>query len=113
MANDQKKNRLAIVIPTKDRPDDLRKLLDSLRSQSRRPDQVIVVDGSNPDVSHVVAEFRELPLDYVRVYPPSLARQRNAGMARLAGDITLAGYLDDDIVLERDAVEAMMRFWEA
>ena len=105
-------HRLAVVIPTKDRPDDLRKLLASLKGQSRRPDQLIVVDGSEPDISHVVAEFRELPVEYVRVFPPSLAKQRNAGMASLASDITLAGYLDDDIVLESDSVEEMMRFWE-
>mgnify|MGYP003346316836 CR=1 FL=1 len=39
-------NRLAIVIPTKDRPDDLRKLLASLERQSRAPDQVIIINLS-------------------------------------------------------------------
>jgi hypothetical protein len=47
----------------------------------------------------------------VRVFPPSLARQRNAGMAVVRPGIALAGYLDDDLVLEEDAVASMMRFW--
>jgi glycosyltransferase involved in cell wall biosynthesis len=104
-------HRLAFVVPTKDRPDDLRKMLSSLAAQTRKPDQVIVVDGSDPPVRDVVAQAGALPIEYVRVFPPSLARQRNAGMARL-GDVTLAGYLDDDIVLEPDAVQRMLEFWE-
>src|SRR5438045_4134033 len=101
----QSMNKLAFVVPTKDRPHDLRRMLASLNAQTRMPEQIIVVDGSKPDVQHVTAEFPALSIDYIRVYPPSLAAQRNAGMQRLRNDITLAGYLDDDVVLEADAVE--------
>jgi glycosyltransferase involved in cell wall biosynthesis len=104
-------DRIAFVIPTKDRPDDLRKMLASLAAQTRLPDQVIVVDGSDPPVREVVERAAPLRVEYVREFPPSLARQRNAGMARLARDITLAGYLDDDIVLEPQAVQRMLEFW--
>ncbi len=104
-------HKLAIVVPTKDRPDDLRKLLLSITSQTSKPDQLIVVDGSNPDIQHVVADFPWLDIDYVRVYPPSLSQQRNAGMQQLKPDITLAGYLDDDIVLEPLAIDVMLKFW--
>ena len=107
-------HKLAFVVPTKDRPDDLRKMLTSLQAQTRTPDQLIVVDGSEPPVRSVVDEFAAtLSPDYVRVYPPSLAQQRNAGMQALRADITLAGYLDDDIVLEPDAVQHMLDFWQA
>src|SRR5712691_8256306 len=102
--------KLAFVVPTKDRPDDLRRMLASLRAQTRPPDQLIVVDGSDPDVHDVVAEFSDLKADYVRVFPPSLARQRNAGMQQLRTDIALAGYLDDDVVLEPDAIEKMLAY---
>ncbi|HBT41713.1 MAG TPA: glycosyltransferase [Rhodospirillaceae bacterium] len=104
--------KLAYVVPTKDRPDDLGKLLESIRRQTRMPDQLIIVDGSAPDVRHVVDRFADLPITYVREMPPSLARQRNAGMAALSDDITVAGYLDDDIVMEPDATEKMLEFWE-
>jgi len=104
-------HKFALVVPTKDRPDDLGKLLASLETQTCRPDQLIIVDGSKPDIRHVIDRFPQLRVDYVRVYPPSLSQQRNAGMLRLDPDITLAGYLDDDIVLEPTAIEAMLRFW--
>lgn len=104
-------HRIALIVPTKDRPDDLRKMLASLAAQTRVPDQVIVVDGSMPPIRPVIDEFASLPLEYVRVFPPSLAQQRNAGMARLRPDVSLAGYLDDDVVLEPEAVERMLEFW--
>jgi glycosyltransferase involved in cell wall biosynthesis len=104
---------MAYVVPTKDRPDDLRKLLASLARQTVRPAQVVIVDGSDPPVDAVCAEFPDLPLTYVRVFPPSLARQRNAGMAALGDGVEIAGYLDDDLELAEDATERMAAFWAA
>lgn len=88
-------------------------MLSSLLAQTRQPDQIIVVDGSNPDIRTVIDAFPDLNINYVRVYPPSLAKQRNAGMQQLQSDITLAGYLDDDIVLESDAIEKMLAYWDS
>jgi GT2 family glycosyltransferase len=105
-------HKIAFVVPTKDRENDLRTMLASLEQQTQKPDQIIVVDGSDPNISHVVDEFQDLSIDYLKVFPPGLSKQRNAGMARLREEITLAGYLDDDLVLEPDAVENMLRFWE-
>lgn len=104
--------RIAYVVPTKDRPDDLGVLLRSLRAQTVLPDQIVIVDGSDDPVRNVIDGFADLPIRYLREYPPSLARQRNAGMAALADDITVAGYLDDDLELQADATEKMLRFWE-
>ena len=104
-------HKIAFVVPTKDRPVDLKKMLQSLAKQDRKPDQIIIVDGSMPPIKDVVKEFEKLPIDYVAVYPPSLAKQRNAGMALLGKNITLAGYLDDDVVLEKDAIKNMVAFW--
>jgi len=87
-------------------------MLASLAAQTVIPHQIIVVDGSELPVDGVTAEFSGLHLKYVRCFPPSLARQRNAGMLQLAHDITLAGYLDDDIVLANDATERMLQFWD-
>ena len=104
---------LAYVVPTMNRPDDLTKLLDSLMKQTCMPRQIIIVDGGDPTVEHIAAGYPDLPITYVREFPPSLARQRNAGMARLEDDITVAGYLDDDLILDDDATERMQAFWEA
>jgi glycosyltransferase involved in cell wall biosynthesis len=105
-------NRLAFVVPTKDRPKDLRRMLASVANQSCLPDQIIIVDGGEETVDDAVKEFPTLNIRYLRVYPPSLSKQRNAGMAAIDSSITLAGYLDDDLVLEPGATEAMLTFLE-
>jgi len=105
-------NKIAFVVPTKDRPDDLRRMLTSVQCQSVNPDQIIVVDGSEDPIRNIIKEFPKLNINYVRVYPPSLAKQRNAGVAAADPSMTVIGYLDDDLVLEAGAVEAMFAFWE-
>ena len=103
-------DKIGIVVPTKDRPRDLRRMLGSIASQSYLPDQIIIVDGGDETVEDVVEEFPALNIHYVRVYPPSLSRQRNAGMEAIDPSMTVAGYLDDDLVLEPGAMEAMLSF---
>ena len=105
-------NRVAVVVPTKDRPRDLRRMLASVASQSQLPNQVILVDGGDETVADVPPEFPSLNIHYIRVYPPSLSAQRNAGMEAVDSSMTLAGYLDDDLVLEPGSMEAMLDFWE-
>jgi len=106
------RNKIAFVVPTKDRPDDLRRMLKSVQVQSVHPEHLIIVDGSTVPMENLSEEFPDLNIEQVRVYPPSLSRQRNAGMERIGVSITLAGYLDDDLVLEDGALEAMLSFWE-
>jgi hypothetical protein len=106
-------NRIAYVVPTKDRRDDLSKLLITLGAQTVQPAQIVIVDGSDAPIRDLIDGYPDLPITYVREYPPSLARQRNAGMAALRADITVAGYLDDDLELAPDATERMTAFWDA
>ena len=105
-------HKIAFVVPTKDRPRDLHRMLGSVASQSCLPDQMIVVDGGDETVEQVAAEFPTLNVQYLRVYPPSLSKQRNAGIEVVDPSMTLAGYLDDDLVLESGSMEAMSAFWE-
>lgn len=106
------KNKIAIIIPTKDNPGDLRKLLASMSAQTYIPDQIIVVDGGQPAINNIIDEFREVKIGYVRVLPPGLTKQRNAGIREIRADITIAGFLDDDIILEKDTISQLMEFWE-
>ena len=103
--------RLAFVVATKDRPDDLRTMLRSLDAQSHAVDQIVVVDASAEPVESVVRDFSELNIRYLRHLPPSAAKQRNAGVAALEQGIDLIGFLDDDATLEPDAVARMLDFW--
>jgi GT2 family glycosyltransferase len=106
-------DKLALIIATKDRPIEIRRLLESLSAQSRRPDQVVVVDGGANRVEAAVLDFPELNPAYLTTPKPSAARQRNMGLTAVAADVAFVGFLDDDAVLEPGALESMMEFWEA
>ena len=49
-------HNIAYVVPTKDRPEDLRVLFESLQLQTVLPNQIIIVDGSSPDIKYVCDE---------------------------------------------------------
>ena len=104
--------RFSIIIPTKDRPEELRRFLRSLETQEVIPDQIIVVDGSDHPIRGIVEEFEGLPIDYIPIRPPGLVKQRHAGVNALKADIPVFGFFDDDIVLEPGAFGAMHEFWE-
>ena len=103
------KNKLAFVVATKDRPAELGKMLKSLGVQSYRPDQVVIVDGSDQSVEGTVQEFPNLRISYLRCTPPSAARQRNVGIEAVDPGVNLVGFFDDDIELASDALQKMCR----
>ena len=104
--------KIAFVVATKDRPDDLRKMLQTLSAQSHPPDQVVIVDSSADPVSAVEQEFLELNIRYIHHTPPSASAQRNIGIGSVDPDMELIGFFDDDIVLAPNALERMLKFWQ-
>ena len=102
---------ISLIVATKDRPDDLRKLLESLRHQTARPSEIVVVDASLEPVESVLAEFPELTTHYFRHWPPSAAAQRNAGIRACGDAATLIGFADDDTTFEPQAFANMLAFW--
>lgn len=104
---------LAFIVPTKDRPLKVRALLQSLASQTVPCGRIIVVDGGE-SVESVVSSFSSsLPVEYYKAPAPGQLRQRNQGIALLDARTRLVGCLDDDIVLEKDAVESLIHFWNS
>lgn len=105
-------NTICFVVATKDRPDDLRRMLDSLSTQTRLPDLVIVVDSSAAPVSDVTDEFNgRIQVRYIHHQQPSASGQRNVGIEAVPRDIELIAFLDDDATLEPDALERMLNYW--
>jgi glycosyltransferase involved in cell wall biosynthesis len=103
--------QLSMIVPTKDRPEKLHRLLSSLLEQTRRPEEIIIVDGGRIPVSEICREFEDLNIKYIRSVPPSSSRQRNKGVEIVAPQTSHVGFLDDDSVLEKDAISKMLEFW--
>ncbi len=103
-------NKLAVIIPTVGRCEELRKMLQSLATQTCLPDQVVLVDEAG-EGNTLAREFPQLNI-LVTTFPRgSASAKRNCGMQFVGPKIDLIGFMDDDIVLEPQALEATLRFW--
>jgi GT2 family glycosyltransferase len=99
---------VSIVVPTKNRPDEVAHLLASVRAQPSMPLEVIVVDQSTP--AYELEPFAEL----VHLHDAAIggaSAARNRGALAAAGDVIL--FLDDDVVLESDCVGEIARTFAA
>ena len=104
---------LAIAISTRDRPDALRRCLESLARGRLRPDEVIVADQSDgPATRRVVGEARSsgLPIRYLRVRPGGLGVAQNDAVAATASEIVAV--LDDDCVADESWLQEIARVFE-
>jgi GT2 family glycosyltransferase len=102
----------SVVIATFERPTDLRTTLESLAGQTRRPDQVVIVDSSPDERSLAVTDGMraKLPLHYERAARPSAALQRNAGAARAT--TPLVAFLDDDVFVPSETMAKLCEVFE-
>ncbi len=108
---------VSVIIPTKDRPDDLERAIRSLLGQSILPRELIIVDQSRDAKSRqrVEREFagflRRLRgyTKLVYLHDPSIgggAIARNRAMDVAKGDFWV--FLDDDVELEPDFIQELL-----
>ncbi|KQC34127.1 glycosyl transferase family 2 [Nonlabens sp. YIK11] len=104
-------NTLALIICTYQRPDAIIRLIASVKSQSRCPDQIIIVDGSQDQKTK--ARLGEIEIPYLKYFQVSegdrgLTKQRNHGISKVSEEIDIVAFLDDDVVLESDYFERLL-----
>jgi glycosyltransferase involved in cell wall biosynthesis len=104
---------ICVLIPTKDRPNKIVNLLDSLVQQSCQVGRIIVV-GSGQDINEIVLSYKsKLPIEYFHSEIAGQIRQRKLGVSKLDTRTKLVATLDDDIILKDDAIEKMISFWNS
>lgn len=109
--------RMSVIVPTRNRPDDLQELLRCLCAQRRAPHEVIVVDGSSIGSAKNTAKAfrlrfrsRGCRLKYVRGGYDGLPAARNLGVRYASGEAVL--FLDDDTLPDREQIDALTEFLE-
>jgi glycosyltransferase involved in cell wall biosynthesis len=97
---------VSVVISTLDRPRQLARCLDALLSGSRAPQEVVVVDQGDPEVTAVVLDARRssgVPLRHVVQKRRGLSTSQNAGVE--AAGCAVVSVVDDDCVPDSRWVE--------
>lgn len=103
--------QVSVVIPTWNRRDQVRRLLDALAHQTHPMSEfevVVVVDGSTDGTEEMLAKLETpYPLRVVRQANAGLPAARNAGIAAARGDFLV--FIDDDIIPDPGLVAAHTR----
>lgn len=96
---------ISAIIPTWNRADLLKSILANLNAQTRKPDQILVIDNGSTDATPLVA--REWPVDLI-VFPENrgFAAAVNEGIRRSRGDWLLI--VNNDVVLEPGWLERLL-----
>ena len=102
--------KVSLITTVLDAGDEIAGLLESVRAQTRRPDEVVVVDGGSTDGTLEELGRAE---DVTLIVEPgaSIARGRNVAIATAAHDVIAVS--DADCVLVPDWLEHLLRPLEA
>ena len=100
---------ITAVIPTRNRPKDLSNVINSLCTQSRLPDELIIVDQSVDDLSfravnNTLSKFKQIK--HIYIHDPmilSLLDAKRVAVNHASGDIVC--FLEDDVVLDANYIQ--------
>lgn len=100
--------KIAVAIPVRNEENSIRTLLDSLLSQTRKPDEIVITDGGSTDatpsiIEHYINEGH--PIRLLRTDGALPGRGRN--LAAAAAKCDWLAFTDAGIRLERDWLEAL------
>lgn len=108
---------LAILVPTWKRPDKLELCFESILSQSRRPDKLVVVYREVDTLgAQVIESYRERLSAFtsfiaINVETPGVVAAENAGLEVIGEDIV--AFLDDDAEAPVDWVKRLIAHFES
>lgn len=103
--------KLSVVVPTKNRPAELRSFLKSLWGQDLLPNQLIIIDQSkktNTIKREVEEEGKQLEIKINYVHDQNINGLVQAKAAAIPyNKCSIISFFDDDIVLEEDCLKEM------
>lgn len=95
----------AVLIPTRNRPEKVAKLLSSIASSNRKPHQVIIV-ASGDDIWPTIAKFSDsLPITYSHTTSTGQIAQKKIGISMIIPTAEWCLFLDDDLSLTPNTIE--------
>jgi len=100
--------KISLIIPTYKRPKELFRALSSLKGQTLRDCEVLIIDNApSPEIEQMVSSSREsynIPLKYFSEPKLGLHYARHAGAISAKGDVLV--FSDDDATFEAGWLEA-------
>ena len=99
---------IAILVATKNRPDKLTKLLESLTPSANYISQTVIV-SSGQNISQVIADFKDsLNIKHLHSKVSGQITQKMEGVKHIDEKISWVLFLDDDITISKDAIDTLI-----
>lgn len=109
------KQTLSVLIPTRNRFDDISKCVNSIVNQSSLPDAIIIVDSSDKDglKERLERKIEKAGIEFIYIKSEiiSTAIQKNMGIKKNSKDLILI--LDDDVLLENTFISEIKKVFQA
>lgn len=92
----------------------MQKLLLNLENQVKKPDQIILVDASEPknQINQTFFSNITIPITYVQSNIKSAAIQRNIGLNLVSKECQLLAFLDDDIAINDNYFQKISKHFD-
>lgn len=107
--------RVSVIIPTFNRSEDVKKLLESLRKSTYRDFEIILVDNASTDsFCSIIDAWKEddIPLQYVRLKKNMMAAGgRNAGIQYASGEFLC--FVDSDNIIAPNMLSELVAAMDA
>lgn len=95
----------AVLIPTRNRPEKVAKLLSSVASSNRKPLQVIII-ASGDDIWPTIAQFSDsLPITYSYTTSRGQTAQKEIGISMINPRAEWCLFLDDDLLVTPNTID--------
>ena len=101
--------KVSVVVPVRDEENSIRELLDSLLTQTRPPDEIVITDGGSTDATpQIIEEYirNGAPVRLIRAGAALPGRGRNLGAAQASYE--WLGFTDAGIRLEKNWLETLV-----
>ena len=111
-------NKVSVIIPTKNRMEDIKRCLESISAQTCLPDELVVVDSSDVEElkswldSFLRSRFSVLlNLNFKYIHTKvGLTKARNMGLDNSTKDIVI--YVDDDVILDKNCIKEIAHVFD-
>ena len=102
-------NKISVIIPTRNRANNLKSCLCSLSKQTTKPYEIVVCDNASKDnTQSIVEKFnKKLNIKYVYEENIGISSTRNTAIRASSGEII--AFIDDDCTTHKDWIEKIIK----
>lgn len=101
--------QFAVLIPTRNRPEKVIKLLNSILTSTLLPSQIVIVASGDNIFSQLDNFQSRLPITYLHTECSGQINQKKIGITLLKRDIEWCLFLDDDLLIDEATVETAFK----